>query len=201
MLLSRGAAWILTACVGAPLLLIWLAATLRSYWYSPVNGTTMVAILGTVVATALLADVRRSRTEIKKVRADNLETLREQAAMAERAKIAREMHDIVAHSVSMIAVQAETAPTPSKGSTTGPSRSSPRSRSARARRSPRCAACSASSAPMSPPHRRPRHNRGWRCFPNSSNGTRASSTWMWSARPNRCRRPWTSRPTGSSRRR
>ncbi|MDP9846458.1 sensor histidine kinase [Streptosporangium lutulentum] len=108
--LSRGAAWILTACVGAPLLLIWLAATLRSYWYSPVNGTTMVAILGTVVATALLADVRRSRTEIKKVRADNLETLREQAAMAERAKIAREMHDIVAHSVSMIAVQAETAP-------------------------------------------------------------------------------------------
>ncbi|WP_405088793.1 sensor histidine kinase [Microbispora sp. NBC_01389] len=62
------------------------------------------------VAMALLADLRRSRHEVREARVDNLEALREQAAMAERARIAREMHDIVAHSISMIAVQAETAP-------------------------------------------------------------------------------------------
>ncbi|MGI5160920.1 sensor histidine kinase [Microbispora sp. CA-102843] len=61
-------------------------------------------------AMALLADLRRSRREVREARVDNLEALREQAAMAERARIAREMHDIVAHSISVIAVQAETAP-------------------------------------------------------------------------------------------
>jgi signal transduction histidine kinase len=38
------------------------------------------------------------------------EVRREQAVLRERARIARELHDVVAHSVSMIAVQAETAP-------------------------------------------------------------------------------------------
>ncbi|MFD0886301.1 sensor histidine kinase, partial [Streptosporangium algeriense] len=62
------------------------------------------------IVVIFLAHVRRSAGTIREMRADNLETLREQAAMAERARIAREMHDIVAHSVSKIAVQAETAP-------------------------------------------------------------------------------------------
>ena len=37
------------------------------------------------------------------------ESVREQTAMEERAAIARELHDIVAHHLSMIAVQSETA--------------------------------------------------------------------------------------------
>ncbi|MEU1876720.1 histidine kinase [Streptosporangium sp. NPDC020072] len=69
----------------------------------------VVLFLGTVLLI-FLAHVRRSASTITEMRAGNLETLREQAAMAERARIAREMHDIVAHSVSKIAVQAETAP-------------------------------------------------------------------------------------------
>ncbi|MEV4092847.1 sensor histidine kinase [Streptosporangium saharense] len=69
----------------------------------------LALFLGTVTVV-FLAHVRRSSGTIREMRADNLETLREQAAMAERARIAREMHDIVAHSVSKIAVQAETAP-------------------------------------------------------------------------------------------
>ncbi|WP_433353399.1 sensor histidine kinase [Microtetraspora malaysiensis] len=63
-----------------------------------------------LAAAAFLADVRRSRTEVRQAQADNLEALREQAAMGERARIAREMHDVVAHSISLIAVRAEAAP-------------------------------------------------------------------------------------------
>ncbi|GIH89716.1 sensor histidine kinase [Planobispora siamensis] len=109
--LRRRAAWTLTAGVGA-LLAAAVAAVvyLWSYEYLREWGAVALALLGVIAATALLADVRRSRTEVEEVRADRLESLKEQAAMAERARIAREMHDIVAHSISMVAVQAETAP-------------------------------------------------------------------------------------------
>ena len=37
------------------------------------------------------------------------DTLLEHTARGERARIARELHDVVAHHISMVAVQAETA--------------------------------------------------------------------------------------------
>ncbi|MFF5209333.1 sensor histidine kinase [Streptosporangium sp. NPDC000396] len=116
--LSRKAAWALVVVIGV-LTVAGVAAVAALAWYHyrefglyPRSQQVILigALLGVILAMALLADVRRSRTEIKEARADNLETLREQAAMAERARIAREMHDIVAHSISMVAVQAETAP-------------------------------------------------------------------------------------------
>ncbi|MER5320690.1 sensor histidine kinase [Streptosporangium roseum] len=107
--LGRGAAWALTVGVGVLLTSGFVAQ--GSSWLLYRGGSLiLITTLGVVTVTALLADVRRSRSEVKEARAGTLETLREQAAMAERARIAREMHDIVAHSVSMIAVQAETAP-------------------------------------------------------------------------------------------
>src|SRR3954451_3713354 len=63
-----------------------------------------------LVVGAALGARQRARTALhdEQERAD--EALARQGALAERARIAREMHDVVAHSMSMIAVRAETAP-------------------------------------------------------------------------------------------
>lgn len=63
-------------------------------------------LLVVVVAALALGDARRQRGRAV---AERDEAQRDQALMEERARIARELHDIVAHHVSMIAVQAETA--------------------------------------------------------------------------------------------
>ncbi|MER6692250.1 sensor histidine kinase [Streptomyces minutiscleroticus] len=68
-----------------------------------------VVIFGAV----MMGDAVRAREETRKERnlaqAQLIAMERQQAAEAERAAIARELHDIVSHSVSMIAVQAESA--------------------------------------------------------------------------------------------
>jgi signal transduction histidine kinase len=72
-----------------------------------------VLLLGLVLAALALGDARRQRgqaiAERDATRRAMTDTLREQAATQERARIARELHDVVAHHVSMVAVQAETA--------------------------------------------------------------------------------------------
>ena len=62
------------------------------------------AILLVVAVGALALGSTRTLTS------ERDEALAEQAALDERARIARELHDVVAHHMSMIAVQAETAP-------------------------------------------------------------------------------------------
>jgi signal transduction histidine kinase len=72
--------------------------------------TVLAASLG--VAAALAGAVRRSRTEATAhsvAREEIAGTLLEHTARGERARISRELHDVVAHHISMIAVQAETA--------------------------------------------------------------------------------------------
>jgi signal transduction histidine kinase len=65
-----------------------------------------VLLLMLVVAAEALGDSRRQRDETQQAMAVTLE---DQAAMGERARIARDLHDVVAHHVSAIAVEAETA--------------------------------------------------------------------------------------------
>ncbi|MFI0418000.1 sensor histidine kinase [Spongiactinospora sp. 9N601] len=87
-----------------------VAALAVSAYVGGSTGSMFTSFAVSVAAVAVLAELRGSRSELNLFRVDRLDQVRERAAMAERARIAREMHDVVAHSVSMIAVRAETAP-------------------------------------------------------------------------------------------
>ena len=76
-------------------------------------GLANVLLLMLVVAAEALGDSRRQRgqamAERDETRRAMEDSLHDRAAMGERARIARDLHDVVAHHVSAIAVQAETA--------------------------------------------------------------------------------------------
>jgi signal transduction histidine kinase len=77
---------------------------------APIAGGMTVLL----VAIALAGDVRSRRRRARRQLAAQAELTEleraRRAVLEERARIAREMHDVVAHHMSMIAVQAETAP-------------------------------------------------------------------------------------------
>jgi signal transduction histidine kinase len=79
----------------------------------PDPGLTNVLLLGFGVEALAVGNSRRLRGQViaerETARRVRTEAQREQAAMEERARIARELHDVVAHHVSSIAIQADTA--------------------------------------------------------------------------------------------
>jgi len=76
-------------------------------------GAASVAPLLLVAAAILVGESTRKRSEaeaeVGAAQEAMAESRREQTSMEERARIARELHDIVAHHLSVIAVQSETA--------------------------------------------------------------------------------------------
>ena len=124
-----GATLTLAALVGLVIALYLFASTYRRRWsvvpalpflfnaIEPFSGDDAgfsgVLLLVVVVAAEALGDSRRQRgeaiAELDETRQAMVDTLQDQAAMGERARIARDLHDVVAHHVSAIAVQAESA--------------------------------------------------------------------------------------------
>jgi signal transduction histidine kinase len=132
--IAGGAAWTVAAVV-AQLVVLYLVAAryerrvlllfalpfLLIAIGSSGQGAALSGLLVLVVAVAALAlgDARRLRGQVvaerDAARRAAADAQRDQAAVQERARIARELHDVVAHHVSMIAVQAETARLTSPG--------------------------------------------------------------------------------------
>ena len=107
----RGPAWRWGACV---LVAVGFAVSQAAPGHSqPYDAIFQVMILLTAWAAGTLSRTKRASLQAARNRADRAEAeLDRQAAMAagrERTRIARELHDVVAHHVSLIAVQAEAA--------------------------------------------------------------------------------------------
>ncbi|GIF07272.1 sensor histidine kinase [Actinoplanes siamensis] len=101
------------ATVSSSLVTLW-ATTLTVIGVLLLGGKNSGGASIMIVAVAALGNIASARRRTRELLAEQtelneLERAR-RAVLEERARIAREMHDVVAHHMSMIAVQAETAP-------------------------------------------------------------------------------------------
>ena len=127
--------WLVTGGVGAVLGFFQPADTMNTAALLFVLGGVMLALTGAVRG---LGDAQQRIAEQESI--SEAERAR-RTLLEERARIARELHDVVAHHMSVITVQADSAPYRLPGMASRYGRSSPRSRPVRASRWARCGGC------------------------------------------------------------
>jgi signal transduction histidine kinase len=105
--LGRSGSQVLAALLALPFLVLALAGSPASWARIP---AVLLAALGPAAAWAGAAKRARSEAaEYMAAQAVIAGSMLEHTARGERARVSRELHDVVAHHISMIAVQAETA--------------------------------------------------------------------------------------------
>ncbi len=70
----------------------------------------VVIVLAVVTIGSAVGSLRRSQGRVADARATERHALRVESLAEERARLARDLHDVVAHHVSLVAVRAESAP-------------------------------------------------------------------------------------------
>ena len=99
---KRYAAWLALAIdfAGA----IWLAPLIFDYPYPPLNDTLLLA--GWTVAVAIAAEATRLRAERAAATRANRQIDQRRHQSEERLRVARDLHDVIGHNISLINVQA-----------------------------------------------------------------------------------------------
>jgi signal transduction histidine kinase len=98
---------------GAAVALVLLGLPLGHDWAQRGNAVQLIVVGAGAWLAGMVARSRRAAVQLVRDRADRLEHEREeharQVAAQERLRIARELHDIVAHKLSIVVVQAQAA--------------------------------------------------------------------------------------------